>query len=67
MKNMSMWVLVLVLALVGSAIWYEVQYRSAAKADTNSPARRTSTQKPAHQKPAQHPTSPTGPGGVLIG
>ena len=67
MKNVSLWVLVLVLALVGSAVWYEVQYRQASKPDSYAPVKRTSAQKKAPEGPAHHPTSPTGPSGELIG
>ena len=46
MKNVSMWVLVLVLALVGSAIWHEVQLRHAAPG-SNSRIKRASMKEAA--------------------
>ena len=68
MKNMSMWVMVIAVALVGSAIWYEVQYRQGSKpeAEIHSPVRHTSTPKAAPAKPGQQPSS-TNERGQLIG
>ena len=54
MKNMSLWVLVLVLALVGSAIWHEVHYRQASAPEQASPVKRA-----AHQKAAPAPAPGT--------
>ena len=66
MKNMSVWVLVLVFALVGSAIWYEIQYRHAAPG-TSSPVRRASM-KHAPPKPIDHQNiKPTNDHGQMIG
>ena len=70
MKNASLWVMVLVVALVGSAIWYEVQYRQSSRPEGSSPFRHASTppKKPAKDSPKKfHPTSPAGPTGQMIG
>lgn len=67
MKNMSKWVMVFVLALVGTAIWYEVQYRHAPKSEAGTPVRRaSSSRKAAGPKPGQHAT-PTNESGQMIG
>jgi hypothetical protein len=63
---MSMWVMVLVVALVGSAIWYEVQYRHV-KGESYAPIKRTSVKRAAPVNPGAKPKSPTNEDGQLIG
>jgi uncharacterized protein HemX len=66
MKNTSLWVLVLVLALVGSAVWYEVQYRHVNKTETSAPVRRASTKKADKPVDKNH-IKPTDENGQMIG
>ena len=67
MKNMSLWVLLLVLGLVGSAIWHEVQYRQASAPVKAAPVKRVSHQKAAPAVPHGTPTPSTNEYGQLTG
>ena len=68
MKNASMWVMVGVLLLVGTAIFYEMQYRQANKSESVTPVRHASSSRKAPDQP-QPPAhlKPTTDGGRLIG
>ena len=67
MKNVSLWVMVLVLALIGSAIWYEVQYRQSAAPEQQTRIKRTSSPRSPAQKPGQQQPAPASGSGELIG